>query len=405
MLSGLRRWWISPAGNVLSSLVWTGVGVGGTYGEAHPQNPADQNLGGHPVPHVPDAAFLLVALAGLALILRRSRPRAALVAVTAAVLAYTGLGYVNGAALLLPAVALYALSSQVPARHALAWGASTTAVLMAATGYFNPFHSVTGGGFDLIPALMAAGCLGGIAVASQRAYMASMATRADDEARRRVDEERLRIARELHDVVAHTLATINVQAGVAAHLLSGRTADPATEALATIRDASKQALAELRSILAVLRQAGEADPTQPTPGLGQLDTLLSGTRRTGLQVDLHIEGSPIMLPAAVDLAAYRIIQEALTNVIKHAGPATATVHIRYQTDTLVVEVTDTGQGAAAVGSGDGHGIIGMRERAVSVGGRLEAGPCPGGGFAVSARLPLSGSPALEPPPVTAETSA
>jgi len=373
---------------VLSALIWTAVGVGGSYGEAHPQNPANQNLGGNPVPHVPNAAFLLIGLAGLALILRRSRPRLALVVVTSAVLAYTGLGYVNGASLLLPAVALYALSSQLPARPALAWGAGTTAVLMAATGYFNPFRSVTGGGFDLIPALMAAGCLGGIAVASQRAYVASMATRADDEARRRVDEERLRIARELHDVVAHTLATINVQAGVAAHLLSDRATDPATEALATIRDASKQALAELRSILAVLRQADEADPTQPAPGLGQLHALLSGTRRAGLHVELHIEGSSVELPAAVDLAAYRIIQEALTNVIKHALPATAAVRIRYQPDGVAIDVTDTGQRAADSRSTGGHGLVGMHERAVSVGGHLEAGPRPDGGFAVSARLPL-----------------
>jgi len=321
------------------------------------------------------------------------------------VVAFTGLRYVNGAALLLPAVALYALSTQVPGRQALAWGAGTTVALMAATGYFNPFGSATGGGFDVIPALMAAGCLGSIAVANQRAYVASMAARAEDETRRRVDEERLRIARELHDVVAHTLATINVQAGVAAHLLASRPADPATEVLTTIRDASRQALGELRSILAVFRQVGEGDPTQPTPGLGQLDALIASTRNSGLEVDLHVDAAAQVLPAAVDLAAYRIIQESLTNAMKHAGQATATVRIQHLPDAVAIEVTDTGQGAAAASSTEGHGIVGMRERAASVGGHLVAGPRPDGGFAVSAWLPLPGSSTPEQPPVTATVKA
>lgn len=392
----LRTWWASSTGNVVSALVWTAVGVGGSYGEAHPQNPVDRNLNGHPVPHTPDAAFVLVGVAGLALLLRRSRPRTALVVSIAAVLAYTALGYVNGSALLLPAVALYSVAVRVPARQALAWGLGTAAVLMAATGYSSPFGSVTGGGFDLIPGLVAAGCLGGIAVANRRAYVASLAARAEEETRRRVDEERLRIARELHDVVAHTLATINVQAGVAAHLLADRPPDPATEALATIRDASKQALGELRSILAVLRRAGETDPTQPTPGLDRLDTLVSSARSAGVAVEVRVDGDRRPLAAAVDLAAYRIIQESLTNVMKHAGPAHVAVTVTYRPGQVEIEVTDDGPGDRSGASTGGHGITGMKERAASVGGALQAGPRPEGGYQVSARLPDTDPAAQDP---------
>lgn len=388
----IRTWRASVSGNVVSALIWTAVGLGGSYGEAHPHNAADRNLNGHPVPHTPDAAFILVAVAGLVLLLRRSRPRLTLSVATASVLVYTGFGYVNGAALVLPAVALYSVAAQVPVRQALAWGLGTAAVLMAATGYFSPFGSVTGGGFDLIPGLLAAGCLGGIAVANRRAYVASIAVRAEEETRRRVDEERLRIARELHDVVAHTLATINVQAGVAAHLLSDRPRDPATEALSTIRDASKQALSELRSILTVLRQEAEADPTQPTPGLERLDALISGARKAGLEVDVRVDGPRRPLPAAVDLAAYRIIQESLTNVIKHAGPAQAVVTVTYRDEDIEIEVSDNGRGDMSARSARGHGITGMKERAASVGGRLDVTASPDGGFRVGTRLPATNSP-------------
>lgn len=390
-LEWLRRWRDSPVRTAVSALIWTAVGVGGSYGEAHPTNPRDQSLNGHPVPHTPAAAFALVALAGLALLFRRQRPREALVVSVAAVVAYTALGYVNGAALLLPALALYSVAVAVPAREALAWGAATLGALMAATGYYNPFGTPTGGGFDLIPGLVAAGCLGGIAVSNRRAYASSLAARAEEETRRRVDDERLRIARELHDVVAHTLATINVQAGVATHLLADRPADPAVEALTVIRDSSKQALGELRSILAVLRQAGDADATQPMPDLGQVDALIAAARRSGLDVELEVDGSEQSLPAAVGLAGYRIIQESLTNCIKHSGPATARVRIRYGAEAVRLEVTDSGAGQTSEAPDGGHGIIGMRERAVSVGGHLEAGPRAEGGFRISAWLPLSES--------------
>ena len=169
----------------------------------------------------------------------------------------------------------------------------------------------------------------GIAVANRRAYVDSIRDRAETDARRRLDEERLRIARELHDVVAHTMATINVQAGVAAHVLPTRP-EAAAESLQAIKTASKEGLRELRAILNVLRQADDADPTQPAPGTARLDDLIAGARRAGLETTFTVTGDPVPLPAAVDLAAYRIIQESLTNTIRHAGPATAAVSLGYQ---------------------------------------------------------------------------
>ena len=181
---------------------------------------------------------------------------------TAAVTAYSLLGYVNGAALLAPIIALYAVATQRSARWSIPAGLVTVGVLMAATAAGNPFGQISAGGFDLIPGMGAAVVFGGIALANRRAYVASIRARAEQDAQRRIDEERLRIARELHDVVSHTMATINVQAGVAAHVLPARP-EAAAEALAAIRTASKEGLEELRAILNVLRQADDGDPTQP----------------------------------------------------------------------------------------------------------------------------------------------
>ena len=285
---------------------------------------------------------------------------------------------------------------------------------MAATAATNPFGPF-GGGFDLIPGLIAAALFAGVAVNNRRAYIASIQVGAEAEARQRVDEERLRIARELHDVVAHTMATINVQAGVAAHVLAERP-EAAAQALQAIKLASKEGLRELRAILNVLRQADEADPTQPAPGVAQLDTLIAGAVQAGLATSLSVTGPVRPLPPAVDLAAYRIVQESLTNAIRHAGPATATVSLSYDDAALRIEVADTGRGSLTVSAGGGHGLIGMRERAASVGGAVEAGPADAGGYRVAATLPLdrqrldgpaapaaSGNPATPPSPATLAT--
>jgi signal transduction histidine kinase len=390
-----RRYLDSPVRDAVFAVSWGALLISGSYGEMYPNDPSDvRQFRNHLVPHS-NAALILVAVACLALAGRRRYPVPALAVSLAAVVAYSLLGYVNGAALLAPAVALYFVTSRVTARRALAWAFVTLTALMAATAANNPFGHISGGGYDLIPALIAAALFGGIAAANRRAYIASLTERAEQEARRRQDEERLRIARELHDVVAHTMATINVQAGTALHVLPTRP-ETAADALQAIKKASKDGLRELRAILNVLRQADEADPTAPAPGVSQLETLVAGACQAGLQTRLTVSGTPLPLPAPVDLAAYRIVQESLTNSIRHAGPATAAVSVRYDPDALLIEVADNGLGTSGDVMQDasgGHGLAGMRERAATVGGTLEIGSVKregeaGGGFRVAARLPL-----------------
>ena len=219
----------------------------------------------------------------------------------------------------------------------------------------------------------------------------------EEEALRRVAEERMRIARELHDIVGHHIALINVQAGVASHVLDTQP-EQARLALAHVREAGRSALAELSATVAVLRQGDESDaPHEPVPGLGRLPALLETFDRAGLRVSRQDEGEPRNLPTTVDLTAYRVVQESLTNVRKHAGTSAARLRLAYRRDELHIEVEDDGPGPGAVpvggtgGStvgGTGHGLIGMRERAASVGGSFRAGPGPAGGFRVSVDLPL-----------------
>jgi signal transduction histidine kinase len=304
------------------------------------------------------------------------------------------MGLVNGAALLAPTIALYSVSIAVSVRRALIVAAVTTGILMGAMATNNPF-GLTGGGFDLIPFLMVAACLGGVAITSRRAYVSSIQTRAEQEARQRIDEERLRIARELHDVVAHTMATINVQAGVAAHLIGDAGGGPARDALVTIRDASKEGLQELRSILQVLRSSADADSTQPAPGAERIPSLIEGMRASGLPVSLQVSGSPRSLPAAASLALYRIVQESLTNAIRHAPEAPTVVHLGYREEGVEATVTNAAaQQPVAASDGAGHGLLGMRERAHSIGGQLEAGPAQDGGWQTRVWLP---APAGHPP--------
>jgi signal transduction histidine kinase len=212
-------------------------------------------------------------------------------------------------------------------------------------------------------------------------------TRAE-EARRRASEERLRIARELHDALAHNISLISVQAGVALHLIDDKP-EQARTALTAIKQASNEALGELRSVLDVLRRGEDQPPRAPTSGLAHLDDLVARTESAALAIEVRVEGVPRPLPVGVDFAAYRIVQEALTNVTRHAGPATAVVTIAYGEGDLVVQVEDDGRGAPPGGGAPGgRGIDGMRERAAALGGELRAGPRSGGGFRVWARLPL-----------------
>jgi signal transduction histidine kinase len=330
------------------------------------------------------AAALLVLVSALVLIWRRRAPVAVLAVSLAAVLLFTCLGYVNGSAILNPVVALYAVAVSGSVRRSIALSLLTAAALMAATAGFDPLGA-TGGGFVVIPVAVAAALFLGLWVASRHAYSRR---EGEEQARRAVDAERLRIARELHDVVAHTMATINVQAGVAGHVIATQP-DEAARAVESIKQASKEGLRELRGILNVLRAADEPESIAPAPRLSQLSALIEGAERAGLPTTLTVHGRPRPLPPTVDLAAYRIVQESLTNALRHAGATTAAVTLVYADDDLRIEVVDGGGGSGNGSAGAGHGISGMRERATAAGGTLDAGPRPEGGFCVSARLPLS----------------
>jgi signal transduction histidine kinase len=223
------------------------------------------------------------------------------------------------------------------------------------------------------------------------------------EARRRVTEERLRIARELHDVVSHSISVINVQAGVAAHVIERRP-DQARESLEVIRQTSREVLRELRGILGVLRDEEDAAGRRPAPGLAQLDELVESSRRAGLATAVSVRGEARGLPPDVDLAAYRIVQESLTNVLRHAGPARAEVRLAYEPGRLVVEVVDDGRGAAqADPAGGGHGLAGMRERVAAAGGSIEIGPRVSRGFRVRAVLPDGSRAGTDPSPAAQPT--
>jgi signal transduction histidine kinase len=205
----------------------------------------------------------------------------------------------------------------------------------------------------------------------------------DVAARQAVADERARIARELHDVVAHSVSVMVVQAQAGPRLI----ADPegARGAFRAIEQSGREALVELRRLLGVLRATGPAADA-PQPGLGSLQSLVDQVREAGLRVDLRVEGDPVQLPAGVDLSAYRIVQEALTNTIKHAGAAEAEVLVRYGAGALDLEIVDNGSGPAANGH-QGHGLIGIRERVALFGGEMQAGARDGHGYAVRARLP------------------
>lgn len=363
------------------------VTVAGSAGESHPNQRFDTPPPGTHLIPAPAVAYLLVAASALVLIWRRRRSVTVLAVSLAAALLYTCLGYFDGAVIINPMFALYAVATTVPPRRAIALSVLTALSLMAANAAFDPFGA-TGGGFILIPGEVAAALFLGLWVASRR----DLARReGEEQARRAVDTERLRIARELHDVVAHTMATINVQAGVAAHVIEQQP-DEAARALEAIRQASKEGLRELRGILNVLRQADEQDSRTPAPRLAELDTLVENATRAGLPTSVAVDGDARLLAPTVDLTAYRIVQESLTNALRYAGPTTAQVTLSYGDRWLDLEIVDGGRGqSGGPREGSGHGIAGMRERAEAVGGTFMSGPRSEGGFRVRARLPVDAS--------------
>jgi signal transduction histidine kinase len=348
-------------------------------------------------------AWVLLAAATGSLAARRRWPAAVLVVTCAATAASVSLGYPTGPIWATPLIALY--SAAATGRRALALLAA--AALAAVPVVWALLDAGTPAEVGLTVLLVALALAMGEVSRGRRDYLAEAERRAveaertrEETARRHAGEERLRLARDLHDITAHTIAVIAIQAGVAEEALDRFEADPepAREAVRAIRASSREAMAELKATVTMLREG--AAPRGPLPGLGQLEELVAMARRAGVRVELAVSGVARPLPPAVDLTAYRIVQESLTNVLRHAQAASATVRVWYQPDVVEVQVDDDGRGggrpppgaagvtAAPGARSTGHGLAVMAERAAAVGGQLVAGPGSADGFRVHARLPL-----------------
>ncbi|TDV46857.1 sensor histidine kinase [Actinophytocola oryzae] len=338
-----------------------------------------------------NAFTVLIALAAAgALTWRRSHPLVTLGAVYALVITYFALSFPYGPILISVAVALFnavANGPRVPAWATGYGGGVVMYVVMAMThGDFPGNWAAAGAVFAWVSLVMGLGEL----ARSRRERVAQAAATQAELDRRQASEERLRIAREVHDVLAHHVSLINVQSGVALHLIDTQP-EQVREALTAIKQSSKEVLVELRNILGVLRDVDRAAPRHPVASLDQLDRLLERMRTAGLPVELTVEGEQRPVPKGVDAAALRIVQEALTNTYRHAGPTSATVTLSYLPGSLTVQVDDEGRaepGGASVGTGSG--LTGMRQRAEALAGTFEAGPRPGGGFRVMATFPTGG---------------
>jgi len=341
----------------------------------------------------------LILLQTLPLALRRWYPLSVLAVVVAATLGTVAAeipGRSNGGVGVVLLVALYSVAAYCPRREA-AWAGIAAGAVLA-----WPLWAATGGSAPLplrvavvamslvLPTL---GWVCGAYVGELRGRAARSRREQELETGRAVAEEQARVGRELHDVIAHTLSVIVIQAGAALDVFDTRP-QAARQALGSIGSAGRQALAELRRVLAAVRpQPGQEEDWAPPPGLSGLGELLDRVRAAGLDVTARIDGAPVDLPAGLDLAAYRIVQEALTNTLKHARAQAAEVHLCYGPAGLVLEVTDDGRPAAPAGRpglARGRGLIGIRERAALHGGTCQAGPRPGGGFAVRVAFPLPG---------------
>jgi signal transduction histidine kinase len=341
---------------------------------------------------------LLLAVAGLSIAVRQRAPVGVLAVTVAAGLGYEALGY-PGLAPIVPFLIALATAAWSGHRRPAMVAAATMVVgglLVQQTIGLAPgdtSRDVSQRWFLAIGWMVAA-IVAGTLAARYQTYLAAVEQRAEEAertreevARRRADEERLRIARELHDSLTHSISIIKVQAGVAIHLARKRD-EPVPEALLAIEQAGGEAMRELRATLEVLRGDEETGS-----GLDRLDHLVAGARQAGLPIQLDVIGDPRDLPAPVGRAAYRIIQEALTNVRRHAGPeATASVRLGYHESELTVRVDDDGPGSPPTeDTAPGVGLRGMHERVAALGGSLETGPATGGGFRVHARLPLATS--------------
>jgi signal transduction histidine kinase len=387
-----RRWAELSAGDLFDALL--ALALAGTAQFeiwAHPL--ADDGI---PGPQLPNAVFLLLITVPLAW--RRRAPTAVFVLVLASIALQIWL--IDGArsdqppfqhwiALL---VVFYSLAAHAERRRALVAGALGGGLFVG--GDVVDLLSGAAGLADTMPAwfMLAAAYGVGFALRGQRIQSTLLANRAErlerereQQARLAVAEERVRIARELHDVVAHAISVIVVQAQAGQRVLEGEQAS-AREALGSIETTGRQALVEMRRLLGILRREDRELALAPRPSLAYLDVLAERVREAGLPVELHVEGEAKPLPPGVELSAYRIVQEALTNTLKHAGPASAQVVVRYRPEEVELEITDDGRGPVD-GREGGHGLVGMRERAGLVGGSVESGTNGGRGYRVRARLP------------------
>ena len=350
------------------------------------------------IPFLVGLALLLVQV--VPLLWRRSHPSLVLLLVAAAFAARVLLGFNPGIAGFGLLVAMYSVAAyDVGVRRLLF-------LLVAGVGFIAGFvvFAVTGNprSFAItVPSLIfVAAWLIGDYLRTRRAYVSQLEERAarlererDQDRRLAADEERTRIARELHDVVAHDVSVIAIQAG-AARAVQSTKPEAAVQALGLIETTARETLVELNRLLGVLRSGNGATPDRsPQPGIGQLATLVEGLRAAGLVVDARVDGEPRPLPPAVDLTAYRIVQEATTNVLKHARARRVDIRVHYSETVLGLDIRDDGAGDGSdPSSSSGHGLIGMRERVALFGGKFHAGRNRAGGFSVHARLPIQPAP-------------
>ncbi len=377
---------------LVDPLLALGVLAVGVYEIWIETGPAATVAGSRPA----NTAFLLLVAAPL--VWRRRRPLAVLAIVTLASIGWIYAWYFERQGPLTPFLAVllsaYAVAATADGRRLMAGAGFLAALVLsdvvAVVAGARPAETGAGWLFLAFAWVLAR------IVHRQRALAAALSERAselererEEKARLAVALERARIARELHDVVTHNVSVMVVQAGVERRVL-GDASEATREVLGAIEQIGRDTLVELRRLLGVLRKGDERSALAPQPRLNGLDELVDQARDTGLRVELRVEGERVPLAAGVELSAYRIVQEALTNVLKHAGPARAEIVLRYGGDTLELEVSDDGRGRGD-GNGAGHGLLGMRERVVLHGGVFEAGERAGGGYLVRARLPLSGS--------------
>jgi signal transduction histidine kinase len=353
---------------------------------------------------VPPGAVALLLVQSIALTFRRRAPMAVYSIVGVGTIVYSWLGFTSNVAGFGVLIAVYTVAAHEPLAAALiAGGVYVVGMFLSLLGASQSAGTTPElflAEFLINLLALALAWTVGVTIRTRRAYVASLEARntllereREDNARLAVALERGRIARELHDAVAHSVSVVVVQATAAERLVES---DPgaAREAMENVASVGRDALAEMRRVLDVLRDDGSAaEGRSPQPGIDELASLARKMEDAGLPVELSVQGTERTLPVAAALSAYRIVQEALTNTLRHAGPARARVILRYLPDALEVRITDNGAGAQPGETpieGGGHGLIGMRERVALFGGELEAGPRPEGGYAVRARIPTTG---------------